>query len=603
MATKNIEIQDSTGNIYYPHTDASIVKFGDSNVNATLSDIVYQTAGGSATAITLTIRGTLVNGYPITFIASINNGGAATTINGKKLYKPGTTTSPNLMAGKAYTVWYNSTGDCFFIKASAEGTALASDVRKDKTFSNNNDAGIVGGLDLSLLVPGNIRAGITIDGVTGKSSIVDTADTTASAAQILNGSTVYVNGNKVTGTMINRNKTGDDMYSSAYPTQPISKAAQVIYGLIGLNNPSAKLVVCPAPGYYAGDTNEYTYVNATDVATAIGLTAAKLTKDANVLGITGTAIPVGGYADLGNTQYDTPVIIKDTSHYLIYRVIFDSAGNYYTAGRGGDSYVRKFSPNGTLLWQTATNGDAIDIAFDPTESYIYTAEDGYSVRKLACSNGAQIWVYYDPESSNWIYAVDVDSAGNVYAGGALGKIYKLSSNGGLVLTINAGNTSSIIHPRSLSIDSAGNVWAAVGNYINKYSPSGSKLNYYTASSVVGLVIDGLDNIYYITDGVSSFQELHVVNASFQGGKRCIYGDIYFMDVDKSSNTVVITTKDNYNLNDAYVHRFDSLLRQLGSINFQSSTTLLPVGISKTGVIAVGDNSGNTTIYKPRFKIL
>ncbi|AVK47422.1 hypothetical protein AXY43_04940 [Clostridium sp. MF28] len=40
MATKNIEIQDSTGNIYYPHTDASIVKFGDSNVNATLSDLV-----------------------------------------------------------------------------------------------------------------------------------------------------------------------------------------------------------------------------------------------------------------------------------------------------------------------------------------------------------------------------------------------------------------------------------------------------------------------------------------------------------------------------------------------------------------------------------
>lgn len=40
MATKNIEIQDSTGNIYYPHTDASIVKFGNSNVNATLSDLV-----------------------------------------------------------------------------------------------------------------------------------------------------------------------------------------------------------------------------------------------------------------------------------------------------------------------------------------------------------------------------------------------------------------------------------------------------------------------------------------------------------------------------------------------------------------------------------
>ncbi|NOW05013.1 phage tail protein [Clostridium beijerinckii] len=40
MATKNIEIQDSTGNIYYPHTDAAIVKFGDSNVNSTLLDLV-----------------------------------------------------------------------------------------------------------------------------------------------------------------------------------------------------------------------------------------------------------------------------------------------------------------------------------------------------------------------------------------------------------------------------------------------------------------------------------------------------------------------------------------------------------------------------------
>ncbi|WP_023974405.1 hypothetical protein [Clostridium beijerinckii] len=203
MATKNIEIQDSTGNIYYPHTDASIVKFGDSNVNATLSDMVYQTTGGSATAITLTIKGTLVTGYPITFIASANNGGAATTINGKKLYKPGTTTSPNLIAGKAYTVWYNSISDCFFIKASAEGTALASDVRKNKTFSNDNDTGIVGGLDLSLLVPENIRAGITIDGVTGKSSVVDTTDALLDPQYLLKGYSGYDDGVQKSGTLEN----------------------------------------------------------------------------------------------------------------------------------------------------------------------------------------------------------------------------------------------------------------------------------------------------------------------------------------------------------------------------------------------------------------
>ena len=133
--TDNVKRQDFVDN--FTKID-SVMKEHETH----LSDIVYQTAGGSATAITLAIKGTLVNGYPITFIASANNGGAATTINGKKLYKPGTTTSPNLISGKAYTVWYNSTGDCFFIKASAEGTALASDVRKNKTFSNDNDNGI-----------------------------------------------------------------------------------------------------------------------------------------------------------------------------------------------------------------------------------------------------------------------------------------------------------------------------------------------------------------------------------------------------------------------------------------------------------------------------
>ena len=38
MSIKNIEIQDNVGNVYYPHTDASIVKFGDSDVGSALSE-------------------------------------------------------------------------------------------------------------------------------------------------------------------------------------------------------------------------------------------------------------------------------------------------------------------------------------------------------------------------------------------------------------------------------------------------------------------------------------------------------------------------------------------------------------------------------------
>ena len=89
-----------------------------------LADSKFETAGGTATVITLTIPN-LVDGVSKTFIASASNNSAATTINGKSLYKPNTTTAPTLIAGKAYTIWYSPSNDCFFIKASAEGDAVA----------------------------------------------------------------------------------------------------------------------------------------------------------------------------------------------------------------------------------------------------------------------------------------------------------------------------------------------------------------------------------------------------------------------------------------------------------------------------------------------
>lgn len=126
----------------------------------------FQTAGGTGTAITLTgIE--LVDGFQTTFVISASNSGAATTINTKPLYKPGTTTVPKLIAGKAATVWYNSTGDCFFIKASSEGTAIAGEVLAGVTFSNDDDTGLTGTLDLTNLTSENVKKNIDINGVTG----------------------------------------------------------------------------------------------------------------------------------------------------------------------------------------------------------------------------------------------------------------------------------------------------------------------------------------------------------------------------------------------------------------------------------------------------
>ena len=50
------------------------------------------------------------------------------------------------------------------------------------------------------MIPGNIKAGATILGVDGKSSVVDTDDADATAGDILSGKTAYVNGQKITGT-------------------------------------------------------------------------------------------------------------------------------------------------------------------------------------------------------------------------------------------------------------------------------------------------------------------------------------------------------------------------------------------------------------------
>lgn len=108
----------------------------------------FQTAGGTGTAITLTDV-ELTDSFQTTFIIVNSNNGSSTTINGKHLYKPGTVVSPKLNAGKAATVWYNLAGDCFFIKASAEGTATAGDVLAGQTFSNDDDTGLTGTLALT----------------------------------------------------------------------------------------------------------------------------------------------------------------------------------------------------------------------------------------------------------------------------------------------------------------------------------------------------------------------------------------------------------------------------------------------------------------------
>ena len=217
----------------------NIVNDIEDKLNKHIDDSLYQEAGGTATAITLSML-TLKNGYSKTFIATANNNGSATTINGKPLYKPGTTTAPNIKEGKAYTVWYNSVSDCFFLQASAEGNVGAEHVLAGYTFSNDDDTGLVGAMpnntgtnkELSLNetwvipkgyhdgngrvtqnIPNNgamnanlncgqskdIPAGYTNGGRITANNLASQTPANADASTIIAGRNAWVNGNLITG--------------------------------------------------------------------------------------------------------------------------------------------------------------------------------------------------------------------------------------------------------------------------------------------------------------------------------------------------------------------------------------------------------------------
>ena len=121
----------------------------------------------------------------------------------------------------------------------------------------------------------NIKKGVTILGVSGKSSVVETDDATATNSDIASGKTAYVNGNKVVGVIVDRRNSGARIAgANVTDTNPYRVT------ITGTGSSTTEII--------NSSTSISCEIANNLLASGIGLTADKIKSGVKILGIIGT---------------------------------------------------------------------------------------------------------------------------------------------------------------------------------------------------------------------------------------------------------------------------------------------------------------------------
>ncbi|MBW9159335.1 hypothetical protein [Clostridium tagluense] len=236
MAIKNVEIQDDTGTIYYPHTDASVVKCANGqSVETQFAENVKQIGNINDQTLDATLKGKSLTEMTKVLFTNANNGKTAVA---NALVAKGvsalTTDTFTVLASKINAITFDASkllvGNTVMAIAGTmlNRVTMASDASHaglgdEQAVIGRFEAPLVwtkGNHSIFLNVPkgyydetvyiyksdpnyisANIKAGVSIFGVSGKTSVVETSDTNANANSIIKGESAYVNGIKITGTM------------------------------------------------------------------------------------------------------------------------------------------------------------------------------------------------------------------------------------------------------------------------------------------------------------------------------------------------------------------------------------------------------------------
>ena len=129
------------------------------------------------------------------------------------------------------------------------------------------------------LLPENIKAGVTIFGITGAMEIgIDTSDANATSSDIANNKTAYVNGEKITGELPEYNSSNQVTLTAITSNNFIEDTSYV----------SASAEVSITPGILRSALGAKLRFQKSGLRSAIGLTADKIKVGETILGVEGT---------------------------------------------------------------------------------------------------------------------------------------------------------------------------------------------------------------------------------------------------------------------------------------------------------------------------
>ena len=270
----------------------------------------------------------------------------------------------------------------------------------------------------------------------------------------------------------------------------------------------------------------------------------------------------------------------------LYSIGISSDNTIYVAGKTNgnlyselstkyDAFLAVFNPKGEELWgkQWATFDDDNEIkglAIDK-EGNIFVGGGGWNsfVMKFS-SDGTKIWEKFPGVDS--ILGLTLDNSGNIYAGTMYGDILKFSSNGDeKIIYNNFSNEHGETSVFALTIDSEGNLFAGgmtqvdlftenngeTDAFLVKIAPDGTHIwekqwGSETYDRLYALAIDNEDNVY-VAGGTHGTTEILL---KFSSDGKKIWGNggtgINYQSLAlDSENNIYVGVGENHNLVDKY----------------------------------------------------